>query len=150
MEERIESRGITRGGLIKAGAAAALVVGAGGAGRALAGGEAASLGVSAIGKPSGGAAYLHRETYLPYVGSDFRILRPGASTMRVKLIDVKQLPSPGEAFSLLFSGRAQSGVAGGIYRIEHPALGGFDLFAGPVGRGLKSLDLEAVINRIAT
>src|SRR5579862_8480754 len=107
MEERMESRGITRGGLIKAGAAAVLVVGAGGAGRALAGGGATSLAVPALGRPRGGAAYLHRETYLPYVGSDFRVLRPGASTLQVKLIDVKQLASPGEAFSLLFSGRAQ-------------------------------------------
>jgi hypothetical protein len=106
--------------------------------------------VPALGKARGGAAYLRRETYLPYIGSDFRFLSPGAGTLRLTLIDVKQLPSPGEAFSLLFSGRAQSGVAGGVYRIEHPSLGGFDLFAGPVGRGVKSLDLEAVINRIAT
>jgi hypothetical protein len=150
MEERIESRGMTRGGLIKAGAAAALVVGAGGAGRALAGGQETKLAVPVLGKPRGGAAYLRRETYLPYVGSDFRVLRPGASTLRVKLIEVKQLPSQGEAFSLLFSGRPQSGVAEGVYRIEHPSLGGFDLFAGLVGCGVKSLDFEAVINRIST
>ena len=41
-------------------------------------------------------------------------------------------------------------VSGGIYRIAHPALGEFELYAGPVGRGVKGLDLEAVINRIAT
>ena len=50
----------------------------------------------------------------------------------------------------LYASRAHPGVASGTYRIEHPALGGFELFAGPVGRGVKGLDLEAVINRIAT
>jgi hypothetical protein len=150
MEERIENRGLTRGGLIKVGAAAALVVGAGGAGRALAGAGAASLAGSGLGKPQGGAAYLHRETFVPLVGSDFRVLRPGERALRVKLIEAKQLPSHGESFSLLFRGRAHTAVGGDIYRIEHPALGEFELFVGPVGRGVKGQDLEAVINRIAT
>jgi hypothetical protein len=146
----MESHGLTRRGLIKVGAAAALVVGAGGAGRALAGEDGASLLASGLGRPAGGAAFLHRRTYVPLIGSDFRILRPGAGTLHVKLIQAKPLPSPGETFSLLFRGPAQSGVAEGVYQVEHPRLGAFHLFLGPVGRGVKGLDLEAVINRIAT
>ena len=105
---------------------------------------------SGLGKPSGGPAYLHRETYIPLVGTDFRVHRPGARTLRVKLVQARQLPRVGDAFSLLFRGRARAGVASGTYRLEHPSLGEFDLFVSPVGRGVKGLDLEAVINRIAT
>jgi hypothetical protein len=147
-----DARGLTRGGLIKAGAAAALVVGAGGAGRALAGGQTAAPGLegSAIEKARGGPAHLHRATYVPLVGSDFRVRVPEAGTLRFKLVEARALRGPGDAFSLLFRGRRRAGVAGGIYRIEHPALGGFELFVNPVGRGVKGLELEAIINRIST
>jgi hypothetical protein len=150
MDESIETRGLTRSGLIKAGAVAALVVGTGGASRALASVGGPALPVSALGKPKGGAAYLHHQTFVPLVGSDFRVLRPGERTLKLKLVEARQLAGPGESFSLLFHGRAQPGVVSDIYRIHHPALGTFELFAGPVGRGVKGLDFEAVINRIAT
>jgi uncharacterized protein DUF6916 len=143
----VDARRITRGGLIKAGAAAALVVGGGGAGRALAGGGASGVAESGIGKPRGGPAHLRHATYAPLVGSDFRVHVPGRS-LRVKLVEARKLQSPGEAFSLLFRGR-RADVRGGIYRIDHPRLGAFELFVNPVGRGVKGLDLEAVVNRIA-
>jgi hypothetical protein len=138
---------VTRGGLIKAGAAAALVVGGGGAGRALAG-AAPDLDGPGIGKPRGGPAYLRRATYAPLVGTEFRVHVPGRRTLRVKLAEARKLGGPGEAFSLLFRGR-RSDVEGGVYRIDHPRLGAFELFVNPVGRGVKGLDLEAVVNRIA-
>ncbi len=147
MDEQLESRGLTRHGLIKAGAVAAVAFGAVGTERALAGAGAAASGIR---RPSGGPAYLHRETYIPLVGTNFGVQRPGAGTLRVKLIQARQLPRAGDAFSLLFRGRARAGVASGTYRFEHPSLGEFDLFVSPVGRGVKGLDLEAVINRIAT
>jgi Domain of unknown function (DUF6916) len=65
-------------------------------------------------------------------------------------VEARVLRGPGEAFSLLFRGRRRPDVEGGTYRIEHPSLGAFELFLNPVGRGLKGLHLEAVINRIAT
>jgi hypothetical protein len=142
-------RRVTRGGLIKAGAAAALVVGAGGAGRALAGGDTSITEGPGIGKPRGGPAYLRRATYAPLVGTDFRVHIPGRRTLRVKLVEARKLRGPGEAFSLLFRGR-RAQVEGGIYRIDHPRLGAFELFVNPVGRGVKGLDLEAVVNRIAS
>ena len=76
--------------------------------------------------------------------------RPEGRALRVKLVSVRELPSAGDSFSLLFrTGRTQD-VESRIYRLEHPALGSFELFLSPVGRGVKGLDLEAVINRIAT
>ncbi len=129
MEEPIESHGLTRRGLIKVGAVAALAFGAGGAGRALAGaaGVAGTAGVGAaasgLRKPRGGAAYLHRETYVPFVGSDFRVHRPGAGPLRVKLIEARKLPSVGEAFSLHFHARRGAAVESGTHRLTHPVLG---------------------------
>ena len=145
-----ESGGLTRSGLIKAGAVAALVAGTGGTGAALAG--AAGLGAAApgIGKPKPGAAYLHHASYVPLVGTTFRVHRPEARALRVKLIEARKLRSRGESFSLLFRGKPQAGFGSGIFRLQHPALGDFELFIGPVDRGVKGLHLEAVINRIAT
>ena len=37
----------------------------------------------------------------------------------------------------------------GIHRFEHPALGTFDLAVNPVDRGVRGVDIEAVVNRIA-
>jgi hypothetical protein len=150
MEDRIENRGLTRGGLMKVGAVAALAMGAGGAGRALAGTAGAGLAASGLKKPSGGPAYLRHATFAPLVGTDFRVRREGARFLRVKLIEARESSGAVESFSLLFRGRARSGVEAGTYRFEHPSLGGFELFASPVGRGVKGLDLEAVINKIAT
>ena len=147
----VQGGGFTRGGLIKAGGAAALAAGAGGfVGRALAGGQEADLAGPGIGKARGGPAYLQRATYAPLVGTDFRVHVPGKKTLRLKLVEARALKSPGEAFSLLFRGRRPVDVSGGMYRIEHRALGSFELFVSPVGRGVKGFDLEAVINRIAT
>jgi hypothetical protein len=153
MDDRLESRGLTRSGLIKAGTLAALAVGSGGAGAALARGAgigAVAATSSGLGKPGRGPAYLERETYVPLVGSDFRVHRPGAGALRVKLIEARRLPSVGEAFSLHFRGHPGARVESGMHRLTHPSLGEFDLFLGPVGRGVKGLELEAVINRIAT
>jgi hypothetical protein len=87
---------------------------------------------------------------VPLVGTDFRVHRPGARALKVKLIEARPLPSVGEAFSLHFRAHPQAGVEGGTRRLSHPTLGEFDLFIAPVGRGVKGLELEAVIYRIAT
>ena len=147
----VKAGGFTRGGLIKAGAAATLAAGVGGvAGRALAGGQSTDLAGPGIGKARGGPAYLRRATYAPFVGSDFQVHVPGERALRMKLVEARPLGGPGEAFSLLFRGRRRFDVEAGMYRIEQRSLGAFELFVNPVGRGVKGLDLEAVINRIAT
>ena len=145
----MNDRGLTRGGLIKAGAAAALAAGAGAAGaRMLVGTPVAELD-SRPDRPSGGPAHLRHATYAPLVGTDFRVHVPGSRALKLRLVEARAQRGPGEAFSLLFQGRRRADMAGGLYRIEHPALGGFELFVNPVGRGVKGLHLEAVVNRIA-
>ena len=103
-----------------------------------------------IGKPLGGPAYLRRETYLPLVGSAFVAHLPETRALKVRLIQARQLRGPGEAFTLVFRAHRPAAAEEGIYRFVHPSLGEFELFANPVGRGVKELDLEAVVNRIET
>jgi len=150
MEEHDNSRGLTRSGLIKAGVLAAFAVGAGGAGSVLAGAAGVGVAASGIRKPNGGPAYLRHTTYAALVGAEFRLHRPGARSLKVRLIEARQRRSAVDSFSLLFRAHPRAGVDGGTYRLEHPALGEFELFVAPVSRGVKGLDLEAVINRIAT
>jgi hypothetical protein len=151
MDAHSEPTRLTRGRLLKTGAVAALLAGTGGAGRALAGGGRSDItDAPGIGMPSGGAASLHLATYEPLVGTEFKLTRPDSRKLRMKLVAATKGPGPGESFSLLFRGRRTTGVDGGIYRLEHPRMGSFELFLSPVGRGVKGLNLEAVINRIAT
>lgn len=141
--ELVDEQGLTRGGLFKLGAVAALAAGAVPAGRAL----AAESGLSPL---RGGPTHLRPETFAPYVGSDFRVVRPGLPPLRVRLLESKPLHGPGKSFSLLFHGKPRARIEQGIYRIEHRSLAAFDLFLVPVGRGIRGQDLEAVINRTAT
>jgi Domain of unknown function (DUF6916) len=150
MNERDESRGLTRGGLFKVGAVAALAVGAGGAGSTLAGAAGMGAAASGIRKSKDGPAYLSHAAYVPLVGTEFRLHPPGTRALPVRLIEARQTQSVGESFSLLFRTRVRGGIDGGIYRLEHPSLGGFELFVSPVSRGVRGQEIEAVINRIAT
>ena len=82
--------------------------------------------------------------------------RPSSSIVRrpvhsgSELIEARRRKGVGDSFSLLFRSRTRPGIDGGIYRLEHRSLGTFELFVSPVGRGVKGLDLEAVVNRITT
>lgn len=53
-------------------------------------------------------------------------------------------------FSLIFAGARNEAARQGIYRVEHDALGSFELFLVPVGRpGGQLTHYEAIINRMA-
>lgn len=53
-----------------------------------------------------------------------------------------------ENFTLLFRGSNHEPLPQQIYRLEHPALGLFDLFLVPVGRDGQGTLYEAIINRL--
>jgi hypothetical protein len=156
MGERGKGRGLTRGGLFKAGAVAALAVGSGGAGAALAGTTGAALAStmapSRLRKPNGGPAYLWLASYAPLVGSEFRVAQGAGNGRRIKLVEAKELPGIGESFSLIFEGPKSAAVPMGsaLYRLVHPSFGEFELYLNPVDRPTAHVNLQAVINRIAT
>ena len=147
---QIEHRNISRSGLLKLGAVAALVVGARPIARAAAGTSApAADDESTIAAPGGGPRHLRLATYVPLVGSTFLIHREGSLPLSVKLVSATALQGVGDSFSLIFRGPRHSQVAPDTSTFEHPSLGRFDLFVAPVGRGVKGRDFQAVVNRIA-
>lgn len=144
-----EHRNISRSGLLKLGAVAALVLGAGPAKRAVAGATAPAVeNDQNVATRVGGPKHLRLETYAPLVGSTFAIHRLGALPLSVKLASATRLPGVGESFSLIFRGHGNAKLAQQVYNLEHPRLGSFPLFLVPVGRPTKGQEFQAVVNRI--
>jgi hypothetical protein len=152
MDDAFERR-TSRAGLLKLGAAAAFVLGAGPAARAVAGNNKPAANTDAATPASGGSVrsphYLRLSTYVPLVGSAFRIHRSQARPLSVKLVSATRLPSEaGESFSLIFRAHGNAKLGQETYTLEHPRLGEFPLFLVPVGAPLKGQDFQAVVNRI--
>lgn len=149
MDDAIQQRSMSRTGLLKLGAVAALVLGAGPAARAAAGGPAQSATeAEGVATRVRGPRYLRLATYVPLVGSTFKIHREGSSPLSVKLAAATRLPGVGESFSLMFRGHANATLGQQIYHLEHPSLGTFPLFVVPVGRATKGQDFQVIVNRI--
>jgi hypothetical protein len=150
MDDAFERR-TSRAGLLKLGAAAAFVVGAGPATRAVAGNNKpaeSTDGAPASGGSVRGPRHLRLATYVPLVGSTFRIHRQQARPLSVKLVSATRLPSEGESFSLIFRGHGNAKLGQQIYTLEHPRLGEFPLFVVPVGRPAKGQEFQVIVNRI--
>jgi hypothetical protein len=148
---QFEHRNVSRSGLLKLGAVAALVLGAGPARRAVAGTGTAAPVAEKNGNVAtrvGGPKYLRLATYVPLVGSTFAIHRPGALPLSVELASATRLAGVGESFSLIFRGHGNAKLAQQVYNLEHPRLGSFPLFLVPVGPAFKGQEFQAVVNRI--
>ena len=148
---QIQQRSMSRTGLLKLGAVAALVLGAGPAAKALESTSAAPTATEAEGVAAPrvrGPRYLRLGTYVPLVGSTFRIHRDGALPLSVKLASATRLEGVGESFSLIFRGHANARLEQQVYDFEHPSLGTFPLFVVPVGRAAKGRDFQVIVNRI--
>lgn len=134
---------LTRAGLVKAGAAAAVGIGVAPGARQL-----ALPGSSILAGRSSSPPYLRHETYVPLVGDTFRIERAGASPLKVRLVEARRLAGTGESFSLLFRSNGAGELGSALHRVAHRSLGTFGLFLGPVGRPAEGQELEALVNRI--
>ncbi len=143
-------KSISRSGLLKLGAMAAVVLGAGPVSRAVASDTVAKDGEAVpAGGRVGGPSHLQLATYIPLVGSTFTIHRPNTTSVPVKLISATRLRSEvGESFSLIFRGDGNAKLEQETYTIEHGKLGQFPLFVVPVGPARKGQALEVVVNRI--
>jgi hypothetical protein len=99
-------------------------------------------------------AHLRRATYLPHVGTMFRIRQQGMRPVDVKLTRVADL-SPAQsgseqAFSLLFIGPRRDGFAqDSHFAITHAVLGQVQLAVLPVGARRRGQYYEAIVNRRA-
>lgn len=83
---------------------------------------------------------MEKTTFLPLLNTEFRIQTSGPESFALQLVEVSDLernsdrePKRGsKGFSLLFSGSREFQLPQGMYRLEHEAIGGFDLFIVPV------------------
>lgn len=92
--------------------------------------------------------YYTSAAYSSYIGSIFRVNVSDREYIDLELIDVSQLQPavPGkEGFSLLFQDSAANRLPGGLYNIEHAALGTLSMMLGPINQ--NGINYEAVINR---
>ena len=92
--------------------------------------------------------YYTSAAYSSYIGSIFRVYVSGTQYVDLKLIDVSQLKPavPGkEGFSLTFQDSAANRLPGGLYKIEHAALGTLSMMLGPINQ--NGTTYEVVINR---
>jgi hypothetical protein len=93
-------------------------------------------------------SYYNSSAFGSYVGSTFRVYVSQAKHIDLELAEVRQLQPavPGkDGFALVFQDTRVNRLAGGLYNIEHSALGAMALMLGPVNR--EGTSYEAVINR---
>ena len=100
-------------------------------------------------------AYLVQASYRPLLHTTFR-LEHNDGVAEAELVDVKDLVpealkaagKAAEVFSLTFETIGAGSFQQGNYPLHHPALGSFQLFLVPVGKGPRGQFLEAIVNRL--
>jgi hypothetical protein len=91
------------------------------------------------------------ETFAPRIGERFRFTAGDGTTMDVTLKEATALgaaPHPSSVrrapFSVVFLGALRPVWAQSIYRVDHDAIGSFDLFLVPLGPRDGGMQYEAV------
>jgi hypothetical protein len=88
------------------------------------------------------------ETFSKRLGERFALDLGDAHRFDVELVEATPLgsaPPQGRApFSIVFRGVSQPVLPQRIYRVEHDALGGFELFLVPIGPDGSGMRYEAV------
>ncbi len=102
---------------------------------------------------------LHEMTladFLPHLNTPFVLeVEPGLR-LEARLVEAVSLAegatprpanlAPRVPFSLVFLAPKDAPLAQRIYRLEHPAMGGFEIFLVPIGRDASGLKCEAIFN----
>jgi len=93
---------------------------------------------------------LSKEALAESVNTTFRVVTEGAPPMEVVLVEFKpgkSIPTQ-EQFALIFRAPLEAPAQQGMFRMEHDAIGEFDLFLVPVRKDQQGLYYEAVFNRL--
>lgn len=81
-------------------------------------------------------AGFRKTDFEPHMATTFQVSPAGMETVAIELVEVKDTSSAAlVAFSLLFRGSEGSVLRHDTHRMQHPALGEFELFLGPVHTG---------------
>jgi hypothetical protein len=115
--------------------------------------EARPLG--ADGRPIRKSPIVPRSLLAGHVGSDFVTQTPGGTQVRLRLVEVEDLPNAEaanlqgseEAFAARFEDSSGVLLSQGTYRLDHDYLGRFWFFLVPVGRpSVRAQTYEAIFN----
>jgi hypothetical protein len=83
--------------------------------------------------------------FTPLVGDAFRIAEPGpVELVLAEARSAGEWPGGREPFRLLFRGPRDPLLPQAIYRLEHDALAGLEIFIVPVGRDADRTSYEAI------
>lgn len=90
-----------------------------------------------------------REDFLKALNTKFRIFFDDENPTEVELTEVSELrqKSKFEAFSIIFASPKTVPLQAMTFHVEHDALGGMQLFMGPVEETEDSYLFEAVFNQ---
>lgn len=93
---------------------------------------------------------LTRDQFADNLNTDFKMFFADDVSADVKLVEVTELSRRprNESFSLIFLAPVDAPVLNQMFRMEHPSLGSFELFMGPVSQNESGIRYEAVFNRL--
>lgn len=95
-------------------------------------------------------ADLHLPVFTEQLNTVFRVTLGTGQTLPLELIQTREIIATArqECFAILLRGPLDTFLPQGTYAVSHAALGPFDLFLVPVGRGQQGFEYEAVFNRL--
>lgn len=87
--------------------------------------------------------------FLENLNSEFAVMNDG-SDIRLTLVEVSERKhlSGHEQFSILFRGPTEETFGQGLFQLEHPSMGQFDVFMVPIRADGNGIYYEAVFNRL--
>ena len=93
---------------------------------------------------------LSRDNFAAHLHSVFCIQDAQGEAREIELIELRdgRASARQEQFALTFRGPRDRFLGQGMFPVEHPVLGRFDLFLVPVGQETEAFLYEAVFNRL--
>ena len=93
---------------------------------------------------------LSRDQFAEQLNTTFDVYFADDAATPTTLIEVTELRQkpPQESFSLFFLAPVETPVLQQQFKVEHPALGSFELFLVPIGMKENGLEYQAVFNRM--
>lgn len=93
---------------------------------------------------------ISRDSFAGQLNTKFHIHFTPENIVETELTEVTELKKTprSQSFSILFLAPINDPFIQGVYRMEHPELGSFELFIVPVGKNEKGIKYEALFNHL--
>ena len=93
---------------------------------------------------------LTQKAFADQIDTKFTLVLEGFDPIELKLSRVSDLieSNGAEGFSIVFKGPGEFVLRQNTYRLEHDAMGAFEILLVPIGKDEQGVDYEAVFNRL--